>query len=199
MKEKQIEKLTNTPQDFKALKTASEKFWSNIELEEVYGYQIQSGSKWKEGLNEEDLEIFQKELDIEFPESLKTFYRTMNGLDKPGINILAEEEECKFGTTFYSFPDDLQEMKRYIKWVHKENNSANYDKGKVPSIIPYYSHRFLIIDKYEQVLSMYGDDIILWSDNLIQGIAQDIFDVNYRKMKTIELKPIDFWKDKVLT
>lgn len=198
MKEKKIQELTNTIPNFEELKIESEKFWRSKELEDnVYGFQIQTGSKWKEGLKDEELKIFQDKLGIEFPDSLKTFYRTMNGLDRPGINVLAEKDDAEYGTIFYSYPDDIDEMKEYIHWVKEENNSVKYNQGEVPPIVPYYGHRFLIIGKYEQVLSMYGNDIILWAENLIQGIAQDIFEINFDKMKDIELKPIEFWGDKV--
>ena len=48
-------------------------------------------------------------------------------------------------------------------------------KSEVPNIVPYLAHRFLILDKDELVLSMYGTDIIFWARNLAQGIANDIF------------------------
>jgi len=198
MKEKMIQELSNTLPNFEKLKFESEKLWSNKKLEDnIYGFQIQTGSKWKKGLKDEELKIFQEKLEVEFPDSLKNFYRTMNGLDRPGINVLAEKGEEKHGTVFYSYPDDINEMKEYINWVMEENNSVKYNKGEIPPIIPYYGHRFLIIDKHEQVLSMHGNDIILWAENLIQGIAQDIFEINFNKMKDIELKPIVFWGDKV--
>lgn len=193
-----IQELNNTLSDFEKLKIESEKLWSKKKMEDnVYGFQIQTGSKWKKGLQDNELKNFQKKLGIQFPDSLKNFYRTMNGLDRPGINLQAEKTDEKYGTIFYSYPDDINEMKEYINWVMQENNCIKYDKGEIPPIIPYYGHRFLIIDKHEQVLSMYGNDIILWAENLIQGIAQDIFEINYDKMKNIELKPINFWADKV--
>ena len=198
MEERRIQVLENTIADFQELKFESEKLWSNKKLEgNIYGFQVQPGSKWNQGLGEAELEQFQQKMGIKFPESLKNYYRSMNGLDKPGINLLAEEGDDKYGTIFYSYPNGLEKMKGNINWILEANEANNKEDDEIPSIIPYYGHRFLIMDEHEQVLSMWGDDIILWAENLIQGLAQDIFKPNFNRMKEIRLKKIRFWEDKV--
>jgi hypothetical protein len=65
-----------------------------------------------------------------------------------------------------------------------------------PSIIPYLGHRFLILDNEGAILSMYGNDMIIWAENLSKGIARDIFPIH----SAIEIKNINmnsFWNRKV--
>lgn len=184
---------------FQFIKKESEKYWKKVELDVCWGFQIQEGSKWKKGLSEIQLEDFQKQLEITFPESLKNYYRTMNGLDKPGINNNGGEGEIEFGTIFYSYPDDINEMKYMIEWIMEDNGAtdATVNSQDVPSIIPYFSHRFLILDNEEIVLSMYGSDIIIWADNLSKALAKDIFSV-YSLPEEKKINMNSFWNKKIL-
>lgn len=199
MTKKEYKKLDCSISSFQFIKWESEKYWEKVDLDVCWGFQIQEGSKWKKGLSETQLEDFQKNLGIVFSEPLKNYYRTMNGLDKPGLNNNGGEGEIEFGTTFYSYPDDIERMKSQIEWIFEENNVTEevINTQNVPSIIPYLGHRFLILDNEELILSMYGNDIILWAENLAKGIARDIFLIN----STIETKNINmnsFWNKKVL-
>ncbi|WP_299112183.1 SMI1/KNR4 family protein [uncultured Winogradskyella sp.] len=191
-------KLENTTSDFELLKRESEKKWKNLNLyTKVYGYQIQENSKWNKGLNEKELFDFQSELGFEFPECLKDFYRTMNGLNKQGINFRGGENiEPNFGSTFYSYPKDIAKIKEQIDWVRKDNK-INQEQ-KAPNIFPFLGHRFLIIDNYEQVLSMVGRDIICWSEKLIKGIALDIFEFDHSKLPEKKYETDGFWNEKIL-
>lgn len=199
MKKKEYKKLDCSIESYQYLKEQSEKYWEEIELEILWGFQIQSGSKWKKGLLESELKDFQQQLQIEFPESLKNFYRTMNGLTLPGINNNGNEGPITYGPKFYSYPEDIIIIKEQINWVLEENNltRAVLKSKNIPQIFPYYGHRFLILDDEEFVLSMYGNDIIFWDDNLAKGIAKDIFEFHNQDLKTI-MKKNSFWKSKII-
>lgn len=197
MKKRQLKKLDHSISSFQRIKKESEKYWEKVDLIECWGFQIQEGSKWKKGLSEPELEDFQQQLNITFPESLKNYYRTMNGLDKPGIDNNGGEGEIDFGPVFYSYPDDIPIIKSTIEWVMEANQVTKemIKDQNVPSIFPYLGHRFLILDDDEAVLSMYGNDIILWGDNLSMGIAQDIFLFSYTRPKKIDTH--SFWNKKI--
>jgi len=183
---------------FNEIKLLSEKYWSEREINpDIFGFQIQRQTKWKNGLSENELADFQEELNIEFPEELKNFYRTMNGLDKQGINVFGSNgTEPSFNPIYYSYPQDLKLIRESINWIYESNN-AKIENAKIPRIFPVTRHRFLILDKNNQVLSMYGDDIIFWSDNISKLIATDIFK-NIKNVTDFEsnlnfAKPIKFW------
>jgi hypothetical protein len=188
--------LDNSIESFKRIKQQSEKLWEKVELEECWGFQIQEGSKWKKGLTEEELLDFESQLGFQFPDPLKNFLRTMNGLDRPGINHTSNEEDTEYGPTFYSYPEDVERIKKQIEWVLEDNKVAESDlvSGKVPFIFPYLGHRCLICDKNQNVLSMRGNDIIFWTDNLSQGIAKDIF--GYYDISATEFPEGSFWNNK---
>lgn len=195
----ELNNLDNSISSFEFLKKKSEEYWETSELILCWGFQIQQKSKWKKGLTESELNDFQNKIGFEFPESLKNYFRTMNGLDKPGININNREEEVEFGKTFYSYPEDIKLIKSEIEWVLDKNNVTKNDvEYKIaPNIFPYYGHRFLILDNQQPVLSMHGADIIYWAENLCRGIAQDIFEFNHNKIKKNKLNETGFWNTKV--
>jgi hypothetical protein len=183
---------------FTEIKHLSEKYWSEYDINpDIFGFQIQNGTKWKKGLSEKELSDFQAELNIEFPEELKNFYRTMNGLDKKGINVFGSNgTEPNFNPIYYSYPDDLKQIRENINWIY-ESNDAKMENTEIPKIFPVTGHRFLILDGNNQILSMYGDDIIFWSDNISKLIATDIFE-NIKNVTDFEsnpnfAKPIKFW------
>ena len=121
----------------------------------------------------------------------------MNGLNKSGINVSGDlkNENPTYRSTFYSYPGDLELIKEKINWILDSNgiNIQDIKKGKAPFIFPYFGHRFLIVDSNEQVLSMYGDDIIPWADNLSKGILKDILELHDGELTIDEFKPIKYW------
>ena len=191
--------LPNSSIDFfTAIKRLSEKYWSECDINpDIFGFQIQNGTKWKKGLSEYELADFQAELNMEFPEELKNFYRTMNGLDKKGINVFGSNgTEPNYNPIYYSYPENLKQIRENINWIYESNNAKTENK-EIPKIFPVTRHRFLILDENNSILSMYGDDIIYWSENLSKLIANDIFE-NIKNVTDFEsnpnsAKPIKFW------
>lgn len=178
---------TTTLETFEKIKKRTEKKWAI--MNPSWDGQIQKDSKWKPGLNDEQLESFENEIGFRFPESLKNFYKTMNGLDKPGINVSSS-------FIFYSYPEDLEVIKSQVNLILEENNISLTDikNGKAPFIFPYYGHRFLAFDENEQVLSMYGRDIILWADNLAKAIIKDVFNLVNNELISTH-KAVKFWME----
>ncbi|HTL82757.1 MAG TPA: SMI1/KNR4 family protein [Bacteroidia bacterium] len=209
MKEDNPDKITlplpsDDPAFFTALKELSEEFWEAIEIDNgLYGFQIQPGSKWKKGLTDEEIAAFEKELGTKFPSSLRNFYKTMNGLDKQGINVYGDSgEPHAFYPVFYSYPEDLEIIKEYIAWIF-EANQTDEQKLKLAGasrIFPVFHHRSILVDDpATPVLSIYGDDVIFWTDSLSKLLATEIFEGHIANAKDFE--PIDlsekiiFWLD----
>lgn len=195
----EYKKLNNSLTSFELIKQKSEQYWEQIDLEVSYGFQIQQNSKWKKGLTDEQLIDFQKQLGIQFPESLKSYYKTMNGLDKPGLDNNGGKGEIEFGPIFYSYPDDIEEIRSNINWILEANTVTKevIIEQNVPLLFPYLGHRFLVLNKEQRVLSMHGRDIIYWAYNLSKGIARDIFPF-FTKGNLKELDGNSFWNKKVL-
>ena len=181
---------------FDALKNESNVYWANTEInKDTYGFQIQKGSKWRDGLTDDEIANFENAIGFKFPTPLRNFYKTMNGLDKQGVNIFGNSgHEFSYRPIYYSYPDDLQIIKNNIEWIYE---ATNMDTEKliqlgVSRIFPVCGHRFVLVDDPKhRVLSMYGDDIIPWSDSISKLIATDIFD-NIYNASDFESNPNDF-------
>jgi hypothetical protein len=197
MKKSEYHRLHDSIESFVLIKQLSEKNWEKVELQECWGYQIQEGSKWKKGLTGVELLDFENQMGFQFPKPLKNYFRTMNGLDKPGINNTGIEMDIAYGPTFYSYPEDVERIKEQINWILEDNKVSESDisSGKVSYILPYLGRRFLICDKNQNVLSMHGNDIIYWAANLSQGIAKDIF--GYYQTPPTHYPEISFWNNKI--
>jgi hypothetical protein len=188
---------------FQKIKQAANKSWRRLNIEEnCWGLQIQAGTKWRDGLSETAMAEFETTIGYEFPLALKNYYKTMNGLDTPGIDVRGSEGALpRYGPIYYSYPDDLDEIKKTIDWVLNANHVSPGDlPAKASRIFPIMGHRFLLIDDPKhRVLSMHGDDIIYWSNSLSELLLRQEFPRQYyspgfdRYMNTEGIK---FWLDR---
>jgi hypothetical protein len=168
-------------QFFPWLKQESEKYWSSIGLKDfIYGFQVQAGTRWNEGLTEEEIARFEGDIGFEFPSIYKRFLKTMNGTDKDTINIYGcSGEPTRYAAGYYAYPKDLDMIRKKIAWICESCHVTpdDIEAGHIPHILPIVGHRFLVIDRCTSnpVLSMYGDDIIPYASNLMTFLVNDIF------------------------
>ncbi len=131
-------------------KEKSEKHFYELELDkETYGLQFQKGTKWNDGLLDDEIEKYQKELGFEFPEELKWFYKIMNGTNLPGINIFGESGiKYTYEPIYYSFPEHLPQMKDLSDEILKVKciSHAEMIRNKIPFIFPIERFYFMVID-----------------------------------------------------
>lgn len=189
----------DTVEFFRKLKKLSNRYWGIHGIDDnVYGYEMKGAVKWKPGLSDEELKEFETTMGFSFPTPLRNFYKTMNGLNKQGI-YYDENGKASYFPFYYSYPDDLALIKDRINWIYEATGMTEEkirEKG-ISRIFPVTAHRFIMIDiPTHPILSMYGNDIIFWSDNLSQLVALDIFPkLNskkgfYRFTSKVEVK---FW------
>lgn len=190
---------------FETLKFDSEKFWADTSLNKnIYGFQIQQDSKWRQGLDNTDIQEFENYLGFSFPTPLRNFYTAMNGLTKQGINIYGSDgTPFSFRPVFYSYPDDIQLIQEQIDWIYETMSVKKKilkDLG-VSRIFPVYGHRFMLVDiPGNPILSMYGDDIIYYAENLSKLLANEILSDIIYNVSDFESPPhsqpeIKFWLD----
>lgn len=169
---------------FEKIKMISEQYWATTHPNnELYGFQIQENTKWKTGLNDTELLAFEKDMGFSFPPSLRNFYKVMNGLNKPGINIYGNSGvKPSFRPIFYSYPEDIDMIKESIKGIYNDNSISEDELVGlgISRIFPIYQHRFMLIDvPGNPILSMHGDDIIYWADDLSKLLANELFENIY--------------------
>jgi len=181
--------------DFLKIKECSENIWNKKSInKQVYGFQIQRGTKWKKGLSENELLEFQNIMGFEFPEILRDYYSVMNGVDKDQINVFGNSgKKYSYSKSLYSFPDDLQIIKKLIQWIYEENgiDEKEMTKRNISRIFPIFGHRFMLIDHNQHpVLSMYGDDIILFAYSILDLFYRDL---EIEKSKLVYNVNVNFW------
>ena len=139
-----------------------------------------------------------------FPTPLRNFYKTTNGLTKQGINIYGSDgTPFSFRSVFYSYPDDIELIQEQIDWIYEATSvkKKNLESLEVSRIFPVYGHRFMLVDiPGNPILSMYGDDIIYYADNLSKLLANEIFSGIIYNVSDFESPPqsqpeIKFWLD----
>ena len=190
---------------FETIKKESEMFWADTSLNKgIYGFQIQQDSKWRQGLNDKELQEFENSIGFSFPTPLRNFYKIMNGLTKQGINYYGNDgTQPAFRSVFYSYPDDLKLIQDQIEWIYKATSvkKADLDSLKVSRIFPVYGNRFMLIDLPDKpILSMYGADIIYYAENLSKLLSNEIFSGVIYNVSDFESPPhlqpeIKFWLD----
>jgi hypothetical protein len=190
---------------FETIKTESEKFWADtLPNEKLYGFQIQQGTKWKQGLNDTQLKEFENVLGVSLPTPLRNFYQTMNGLTKKGINVFGNDGTAPtYHPIFYSFPDDIDLIHEQIDWVCEATDIDRKDLNdlQVSRLVPICGNRFMLVDiATNPILSMTGSDIIYYAENLSKLLANEIFSGVIYNVSDFESPPqlnptIKFWLD----
>ncbi|MEO6149903.1 MAG: SMI1/KNR4 family protein, partial [Mucilaginibacter sp.] len=186
------------------IKKLSNQYWETTGINyDVFGFQVQQGTKWKDGLSQSQINDFEKEMGFTFPESLKNFYSVMNGLNKPGINVFgSQKSHPSYSPLFYSYPEDLDLIKTMIKSAYKENDitAGQLMTGGTPKIFPVLSHRFLVLNgNGSPVISINGNDSVYWADSLSKLLGVEILDNIYNawdfESRLNTARKIDFWLD----
>ena len=171
----------NLDEFFPWLKRTSDEYWDNVEIDRsIFGFQIQKGTKWLPGLSNEKIVEYEKEIGFSFPENYKVYLKHMNGTDRSTINVYGEcGEPYRYGIGFYSYPRDLEMVRRRIKWIHEEFEVTPtfVEEQQIPRLMPIVSHRFLVVDRCaaNPILSMYGRDSILYAFSLEAFLLNEIF------------------------
>ena len=166
-------------QDWILFKNVMEKKFQRVKLEPCWGFQIQQNTKWYPGLSSSqitDLELF---LGLKFPNDYIEMLKAFNGFDTLQISIDPDgKEENEFERMCYKYPDDIEktrwlveEVNQNIKYANKVLESEGFDPTEVEGFVPLHGHRALVVLKnkeYSPVLSIWGNDIILYGASLIK-------------------------------
>lgn len=190
---------TNPKLFFPWFKQASEAFWEIIPLNrDIYGFQIQPGTTWNPGLSTAEIVNYEAEMGFTFLPIYRDYLKVMNGTNTPAINIYGESgNPLQFSAAFYAYPADLTLVKEKILWIYEECkiDPKEIEEQVIPHIMPIISHRFLIMDRCvsNPVLSMYGNDIISYSRNLMVFLFDDIFNAHTQDRQLPKHLRVKFW------
>lgn len=146
----------------------------------IWGWQIQPGTKWNVGLSLKEITDLEKLFGFEFPTDYKAFLSEMNSFDHDEISIDPDEEcEDEFGRTLYQYPQDyertkwkVEELFEFINYTKEPLEKAGFDTEQIIGFIPLYGNRYLTVfsDKsLSPVISSHqGTDVILYGNSLLE-------------------------------
>jgi hypothetical protein len=171
---------------FSHLSQLQKKKWRNTSIKGTWGFQIQAQTRWNPGLTDKTVMQYEVAVGASFPPDFKTFLRCMNGTDIPAIDVRGSSgEPPRFAPGFYSYPRDLELIKKRIESVStdKPQLSATLEEQgfHLPDdakLIPIYSHRYLVcspsIDS-GPVLSIWdASDAIVYGRSLLEYLEKEV-------------------------
>jgi hypothetical protein len=166
--------------NWREFKEISEREFKFIELAgNIYGPQIQPGTKWNSGLRDNEIVYLEVKFGFEFPETYRNFLATMNGFDTEQICIDPEGEEPEsYMQRCYEYPKDhgsqaslLNDLKGYQKVALGALEDRKYDTSEIEGFVPLFGHLALAVfnDKcLSPVVSVWGDDIVVLGMSLLE-------------------------------
>lgn len=186
-------KADNSIAFFKKMKAETEALWEHIDPNDPFGPSVAPGSKWKPGLSEQEIKVFEAAMGFIFPEPVRNLYRTMNGLDRQYFYIDEDNKATPY-VWYYSFPDDLDKIKSCIEWIHERTgvNPAILKEKGISRIFPVWGHRCIMVDEPgHPVLSMHGDDIVFWAPTLAAACRIDLLQISSHRLRKETV--VRFW------
>lgn len=160
-------------------KKISEREFRYLELYgNVAGYQMQPGTRWKNGLSEINLRKLENLFGFIFPKDYREYLKVMNGIDTDLISIDPDGiEEDTFFQFYYEYPNDfdrskelLDEIEKYIDCVHGALGDVGFNINEIEGFVPTYAHRALVAFKDKSVspvVSVWGGDVVVLAENII--------------------------------
>jgi hypothetical protein len=154
-------------------KRLTELKWKNTAVrQDVFGFQIQTGTRWLPGLSMNEIAEYEQTLGLTVPNDLRIFLRSMNGTDLPLVNIHGSLKEV-FG--LYSYPRDLKAVLQRIAEVEAvrteittELDEQGFTLAAETKLFPIYLHRYMVCElnlASSVVLSIYGTDAIVYANS----------------------------------
>jgi hypothetical protein len=178
---------------------------------QVGGRDWQQGTRWSNGLNEEELDTIEQRYQIRFPPDYRLFLQKLHCVDQPQVGA-GYDGNIMIPTTapsFYNWQRDTEAIQAAHEWLIdglffdvQHNNlwleswgtkpsTAEEQETRVrelvnaaPKLIPIFGHRYLLAEPCKAgnpVLSIYQSDIIVYSADL-----RDYFLTEFRDLTGAE-------------
>ncbi len=165
--------------DWKTLKTKIEKRFSKQKLwDNCYGFQVQPGTCWKDGLSEKEIKAIEDLFGFRLPLAYKEMLGIMPGFDREMISIDPEGRRSpEFSRGPYEYPEDYEkttwlreEIQEYRSYTDEVLLAEGFDPGQVTGFVPLYAHRALVAFKdtsLSPVISVHqGTDVVMYGRSL---------------------------------
>lgn len=165
--------------DWCKFKKLSEEKFKSLTLKNVFGFQIQKDTKWNDGLSNREIKALEIQFGFKFPVDYVEMLKVFNGFQTLQISIDPEGNiSNQYDGRCYQYPVHFEktnwlidEANQYIEYVIGALEQSGFDSIEIDGFVPLFGHRVLVVlkDKTKSpVLSIWGDDIIVYGENLMQ-------------------------------
>ncbi|WP_422092054.1 SMI1/KNR4 family protein [Tenacibaculum ovolyticum] len=172
--------------DWIKFKTISEEKFKTETLQECWGFQIQKGTKWNDGLTVSDIKELENHFGFKFPNDYFEMLKAFNGFETLQISIDPDgKNPDEFDRRCYKYPIDLEktkwlidEVNENIKYATECLRQSGFDSTEIEGFVPLYGHRVLVVlkDKTKTpVISICGSDIIIYGKSLIEYWCHELY------------------------
>lgn len=172
---------SNFKEFFIEFKKQTEQQWENIvSNEDIWGYQIQKGTKWLDGHSSKEIESLLNYFQIskdETHEDLMQLLLLTTGLDLVQVSIKPNNKKPTYQQGWKLNLDyietEFRRQKEEMKARGELNALANIVMEEY-TVIPIFAHRCIVITKKDlKVYSIYGEDIIVYGNNLQEYLKRE--------------------------
>lgn len=174
---------------FASFRVATEEHWRETQIrDQIWGFQIQPGTRWNPGLSNEEISEYELAIDVHFSTEFRAYLQEMNGTGKPSLDVRGGSAEIhRLRPGFYSYPRDIELLRGLI-------SAANEDRAQLAvtlfeeqgfilrddaKLIPIYAHRYVVCtpdSDSSPVLSIWDStDAIVYGNNLKEYLQKEIF------------------------
>ena len=159
-------------------KNQTESNWQDSDINPaIYGFQFQRGTRWNEGLSENEINSYESDLGVRFPIDFKLMLHFMNGTDLPTVNVYGLcGEPYRYSVGVYAYPRDLSIVQNNIQWVVNNRDEIveslqeqGFSLKSTDQFIPIYGHRYILCGAnihQSTILSIMDTDAIVYGDSL---------------------------------
>jgi hypothetical protein len=161
-----------------AFKRDTEAVWRHVEIDpNVYGFQFQKGTRWNKGLTTDEINAYENDLGVQFPNDFKRMLGYMNGTDLPTVNIYGSSDKPhRTSVGVYTYPRDLKIVQDLIERAQKDREEIaeifvdeGFNLETNAALVPIYAHRYIVCSSdldSSVVLSIMGTDAIIYGNSL---------------------------------
>jgi hypothetical protein len=219
------------PEFLARLRSDTESRWAthvprDFQAAGVSGLDWATGTKWRGGLTESQIDDVQRQYGLVFPRDYRRFLLTLHTPDPDQIGAFYQGHTLvpETGRSVYDWTGDPAPIRKALAWPLEgllwsveADDSWHPNWGERPEspsgraatvrqlveagppLIPVLGHRYLVgapLDEGNPVLSIYGSDVIVYSDDLESCLAMDLTGQPSRASRYSELEGIlGIWWD----
>jgi SMI1-KNR4 cell-wall len=134
-------------------KRATEAKWREKSIDPtLYGFQFQRGTRWNQGLSDEMVTEYERDLGVRLPHDFKEFLREMNGTDLATLNVYGScGESPRESVGVYSYPKDIETVKARMEHIRGSRADIASDLAgqgfELPTdatLVPIFIHRYVL-------------------------------------------------------